>query len=83
MIQLEMKLLLKIKQFAAEKMVLCVFFVLFASVALAYNFIEVIVSLGKMSKTTVLAETVAAVPLRKGKPAKAVVLSAFMLNLIP
>ena len=35
MIQLEMKLLLKIKQFAAEKMVLCVFFVLFASVAVA------------------------------------------------
>ena len=35
MIQLEMKLLLKIKQFAAEKMVLCVFLVLFASVAVA------------------------------------------------
>ena len=35
MIQFEMKLLLKIKQFAAEKMVLCVFLGLFASVAVA------------------------------------------------
>ena len=35
MIQLEMKLLLKIKQFAAEKMALSVFLVLFASVAIA------------------------------------------------